>query len=224
MQWRHAMQTDAATPWPFEEEIRAFELQAMQAPPPHGAIVCTGSSTMRCWRDNLAQDLAPLTVIPRGFGGSTMEDALHFVDRIVIACKPRAVVLYEGDNDIGKGTAPDAIMASFHAFVERVHKGLAGARIYVLSIKPSIKRWSLWPVMEETNRLLAAACSRNKLLTYVDVASGMLDATGKPRAELFLADMLHMTRAGYLVWRDALRPVLLKAEQRFESQPPAKPA
>jgi len=36
----------------------------------------------------------------------------------------------------------------------------------------------------------------------------MLGNTGQPRPELFVADGLHMTRAGYLLWRALLAPVV----------------
>jgi len=36
----------------------------------------------------------------------------------------------------------------------------------------------------------------------------MLGADGRPRPELFRADSLHMTPAGYAIWREALAPVL----------------
>ena len=58
-----------------------------------------------------------------------------------------------------------------------------------------------------------------KRLTYVDVASGMLDDAGQPRKEIFKEDNLHMNRGGYEIWRDALRPVLLNAERQFENSP-----
>jgi lysophospholipase L1-like esterase len=171
---------------------------------------------MKGWHPTIVEDLAPLTVIPRGFGGSSMNDALHFVDRIVIAYKPRAVVLYEGDNDIAGGVAPARIVESFRAFVEKVHKELPETRVYVLSIKPSISRWNLWPQMKEANRLLEQACSKDRRLVYVDVAGVMLDGNGEPKKELFQEDNLHMTRAGYELWRDTLKPVLIKAELPFE--------
>ena len=49
---------------------------------------------------------------------------------------------------------------------------------------------------------------RDSLQTYVDVFTPMLGPTGEPRSELFLADSLHMTRAGYLLWRTLLTPLL----------------
>jgi lysophospholipase L1-like esterase len=209
------------SPARFEKAVREFEAADQKQPPPSGAIVCIGSSSMRGWHSAIEEDLAPLTVIPRGFGGSNMNDALQYADRIVIPYRPRAIVLYEGDNDIEQRIPPEKVVATFRAFVGKVHKHLPDARIYVLSIKPSIRRWQSWPQAKEANRLIAEACAKDKRLVYVDVASPMLDADGQPCKDLFQKDNLHMTRPGYVVWRDVLRPVLLKAELPFEPRPAA---
>lgn len=206
------------SPTRFEEEIQRFETADREQPRPQGAIVCVGSSSIRGWHGTINDDLAPLTIIPRGFGGSNMNDALHYADRIVFPYNPRAIVVYEGGNDIAQGIAPEKIADTFREFVEKVHQKLPKCRIYFLSIKPSIWRWSLWPKVEEANRLISAECAKDKRLAFVDVASGMLNEEGKPRKEIFKKDNLHMTRDGYVIWRDALRPILLKAELQFEPQ------
>ena len=48
----------------------------------------------------------------------------------------------------------------------------------------------------------------------------------KPKLEkklikIFKKDNLHMTRDGYVIWRDALRPILMKSELRYEMRKPA---
>jgi len=199
----------------FETAIEAFEKESKETPPPEGAIVCIGSSSMRMWT-SIREDLEPLTVIPRGFGGSTMKDALYYADRIVIPYKPRAVLLYEGDNDAAYGISPKIIKETFDAFVEKVHLALPETRIYVLAIKPSILRWNIWNAMEEANALLEAECEDNPLLTFIDVASPMLDATGAPLADLFIQDNLHMNAKGYGIWREVVRPILVQHESAFE--------
>ena len=87
----------------FESQVRAFEREDLRTPPPRGAIVTVGSSSMRMWNATVAEDLAPLTLIARGFGGSTMNDAAFYADRLVTPYHPRAVILYEGDNDLADG-------------------------------------------------------------------------------------------------------------------------
>ncbi len=207
-----------SNPTRFEESILRFEAADSEQLPPTDAIVCIGSSSIRGWHSTIEKDLASLTVIPRGFGGSNMNDALHYADRIVLPYKPRAIVLYEGDNDIAQGIKPKTISDTFRLFVEKIHEELPECRIYFLSIKPNIKRWHLWPKMKKANNLIASACLKDNRLTYVDIASAMLNEKGNPQVEIFLEDELHMTRAGYTLWQNALKPILLETELQYESR------
>lgn len=219
-----AQETGAGYPDPgrFEKAIRHFESLDSLSFPPANAIVCTGSSSMLKWAGKIAEDLAPLTIIPRGFGGSNMNDALYFANRIILVYKPRAVVVYEGDNDIAAGIPPDIVLEKFKELVKTIHHELPECRIYFLSVKPSPSRWKLWPLMKKTNQLIAEICDNDSRLTYVDVASGMLDKNGHPKKEIFKEDMLHMKREGYILWRNALRPILLENELPFETQKAGK--
>jgi hypothetical protein len=81
----------------FENEILRYEEQDRAQMPPTDAIVLTGSSSIARWGNQAPAALAPLTVIPRGFGGSTMRDLAHYLDRVAIAYQPRAILIYEGD-------------------------------------------------------------------------------------------------------------------------------
>jgi len=215
-----ALATLGAAKWPDPErlapEIRAFARADSALPPPAGAVVCVGSSSIRMWHPTLARDLAPLTVVPRGFGGSTMEDLERYLEPLVLAVRPRAVLLYEGDNDLLEGVSPGEIAAVLDTILTRIRTTLPGTRVYVLSIKPSPSRRALWPRAAETNARFREACARDSLLHYVDVAGAMLDRNGQPGPELFGPDSLHMSGAGYAVWTRVVRPVLLGREARFE--------
>jgi hypothetical protein len=63
------MRKSFGDPARFEKTISAFEAADKLAPPPKGAILCTGSSSMRGWHHRIADDLAPLTVIARASDG-----------------------------------------------------------------------------------------------------------------------------------------------------------
>jgi lysophospholipase L1-like esterase len=148
-----------------------------------------------------------------------MNDLLYYADTLVINDQPRAVIIYEGDNDIALGISPGTVLATFDQVRAKIHAALPDVRIYVLSIKPSISRWPMWPKMQEANRLLKSACDRDDKLTFIDIGSSMLGADGAPKADIFKADMLHMTDAGYRLWTEAVRPVLLEAELSHEAKP-----
>jgi len=210
-------QTTAAYPDPsrFENAIKAFEEESKETPPPEGAIVGIGSSSMRMWT-SIHEDLKPLTIIHRGFGGSIMNDALYYAARIVIPYSPRAVLLYEGDNDTAFGISPEKIIEAFDAFVRKIHEALPETRIYVISIKPSISRWNIWDAMKKANALLKARCETNPFLTYIDVATPMLDEESELLPDIFIQDNLHLNEKGYDIWSEAIRSVLIQKESEFE--------
>lgn len=201
----------------FAEDFDAFAAEDKASPPPEGAIVITGSSSIRRWHPTMKEDLAPLTVIPRGFGGSTMEDALYWIDQVAIQYKPRAVVIYEGDNDTGSyGVPPAKIAEQFEAIVAKIHAALPETRVYVVSVKPSIRRWANWPEAVEANKLLQAIASKNDLVTYIDVATPMLQPNGEVMQDIFVDDNLHLNEKGYGIWAPAIKGPLMKGEAEYE--------
>ena len=105
-------------------------------------------------------------------------------------------------------STPERVAADYRAFVARLRSALPAARVAFVSIKPSPSRRSFIPRVLETNQRIRTIIARDSLQTYVDVFTPMLDGGGQPRPELFVADSLHMTRAGYLLWRARLAPVV----------------
>lgn len=197
----------ALDPTRFEADIRAFEVADRASPPPLGGVVVIGSSSIHAW-DNLAADFPGVSVLNRGFGGSTLADVVYYADRILLPYRPRLVVLYAGDNDLAEGRTPERVLRDYRAFVARLRAACPGARLVFVSIKPSPARRIYIDRMREANQLVQADIARDSLQAYVDVFTPMLGGTGQPLPELFVADSLHMTRAGYLLWRSLLRPVV----------------
>jgi lysophospholipase L1-like esterase len=194
----------------FEDEIAAFEAADQEQPPPERPIVFVGSSSIRLW-STLAEDMAPLPVLNRGFGGSQLSHSVQFAERAVIRYQPRAVVLYAGDNDLDarSGKTASGVAADFRAFVAKVHGAVPDARIYYLAIKPSRMRWARWPEMARANAEIAAFCAGDPRLAFLDVAAPML-ATGEPPARaLFVFDGLHLSTEGYALWTSVVKPRLL---------------
>lgn len=191
----------------FESEIQRFEAMDRESPPASGGIVFVGSSSFRLWPD-VARDFPGVAVINRGFGGSTLPEVIHYAPRIVVPYKPRLVVVYAGDNDIADGRTPAQVASDWRAFAALVGRELPEARVAFVSIKPSPSRWALVERVREANRLVQAEVARDPRQAYVDVFTPMLGANGRPRPELFADDSLHMTPAGYALWRERLAAVV----------------
>jgi lysophospholipase L1-like esterase len=190
----------------WEKEVAAFEERDRKQPPPKNGVVFVGSSSIRLW--DLAKSFPGLDAVNRGFGGSELADAVHFAPRLVLKHAPRLIVLYAGDNDLAAGKSPEKVFADFRAFVRAVHQALPKARIIFLPVKPSPRRWPLIGKMRQVNALVAAYCKRDERLRYVDVATPLLGADGRPRPELFARDGLHLNERGYALWASILRPHL----------------
>jgi lysophospholipase L1-like esterase len=191
----------------FESEIVRFEASDRVAPPAPGGILFTGSSSIRLWK-SLETDFPGLPALNRGFGGSTMPEMNHYVPRIVLPYRPRMIVLYEGDNDIAAGRSPQQVADDYRTFLRLVRPSLPTARIVFIAIKPSPSRWTKIDQVREANRLVREIIATDSLQTFADVFTPTLGADGRPRAEMFLGDSLHMTPAGYAVWRRVLAPIV----------------
>ena len=209
--FEQANQRASLDPAYFEDAIRAFEAADRASPPAPGAIVLVGSSSIRLW-DTLERDLAPLRTLERGFGGAHMAHVLHNAERIVIACRPSAVVVYAGDNDLADGTGKTAedVARDFRALLAKLRTAIPELPVYFVTIKPSRLRWDRWPEMERANRLIAALAERDPRLAVLDVATPMLSGrAGPPDASLFRLDGLHLSDEGYALWTSVIRPRLL---------------
>jgi lysophospholipase L1-like esterase len=190
---------------------------AQQSPPAPGSVICIGSSHMQFWKSAQA-DLAPLTVRNFGVGGSRMTHAADlFVDHLVIPFKPRAVILYEGSNDINAGTKPEEVLANFQKLHRKLHAALPEARLYVLSVVPSPgKRFEKITDLRKTNELLAKECATQPWMKFIDITEPLIGADGQPKAECFIPGDIHMLPAGYAVWKSVIAPVIVPAEKTYE--------
>jgi lysophospholipase L1-like esterase len=193
-------------PQRFAAEIRAFDTWDRKNSVPRDAILFVGSSSIRLWPT--AQSFPDLTVVNRGFGGSHISDVIHFADQAAFKYQPRTIVFYAGDNDLADGKSPQQVADDFQSFVKRVHERLPNARIYFLSIKPSVARWRLWPKMQEANGLIQKMADADERLDVIDVSPPLLDENGQPRADMLVGDGLHLNEEGYRAWTRIVAPIL----------------
>jgi lysophospholipase L1-like esterase len=191
----------------WESEIRAFEAFDRSNPPPQNAVLFLGSSSIRLWT-NLAQSFPGHKVLNRGFGGSQLSDSAALVERLVLPYKPKLVLLYAGDNDIAGGKSPEQVFADFKTFVQRVHSAIPMMRIGFISIKPSPVRTQYLAQVRAANKLVGDYAASNPKLLFIDVFTALLDQDGRPKAELYRQDGLHLNPAGYAIWSSILKPVV----------------
>ncbi|NCG09201.1 MAG: hypothetical protein GWO81_06490, partial [Verrucomicrobia bacterium] len=143
-------------------------------------------------------------------------DVIHYVEVLILKHKPRAVLLYEGDNDAAYGKSPQRIFNDFKYLAQLCREQLPELRFYIIEAKPSIARWAIAEKMQAANTMIADFCRANEGFTYIDVWPFLLGDKGEPRLELLIADKLHLNEAGYDAWARAIAPILIQGEARFE--------
>jgi len=193
----------------WETSIQKFEAQDQLNTPMKNAILFVGSSSFTFW-STLEQDMAPLPVINRGFGGARMPDVVYYVERIVLPYHPRAVVLFAGTNDISGSKPANArqVYDSYLAFVQCVQGSLPETIIYFVAITPTPARWKYWSIASDANRLIQEHTQNDPRLRFIDLTEHLLGADGKPERSLYRIDRLHPNAKGYVKWTAVIKPRL----------------
>lgn len=193
----------------FESEIKNFEKQDSISMPAKGQILFIGSSSFRIWK-SFAMDLAGIAAINRGFGGSTMSDALYYFDRMVVQYAPSAVVVYEGDNDLNQGKSPEELAKEYEDFSNRLKKALPKTKLVYLAVRPSLARIAIVDKQKQFNSWLENYCKSQKGRFYLDMHSPFYLPDGTVMPDIFIADRLHLNEKGYQIFSSIIRTFILE--------------
>lgn len=205
-------------PPPFWNDIQNFKKQDLISFPPKHAILFIGSSSFTKWTD-IKSYFPGYTIINRGFGGSTLLDQIRYTNDIIFPYQPKQIVIYCGENDLASSDTVTAQMV-FDRFKKlyQLIREKTKVPIVFISLKPSPSRRHLFPKMQEANRLILEFINIQKSaydstpidIEFTDVNQKMLNGSGEPMPEIFLADSLHMNAKGYAIWQKEIQPYLIK--------------
>ena len=191
----------------FIDEINEFKKLDKENFPGKGKILFTGSSSIRFW-DSLNEDMKPLEVLNRGFGGAQISHVIYHFEDIVKPYNPKAIVFFCGTNDLAALKTPEETFADFNLFFSKVKKELPETRLIVIGVKPTIAREYLIAEEKEFNDLIYKLATKEESLNYVSVWDSMLTAEGKADPSLFVDDGLHFNSKGYEIWTRLVKPQL----------------
>ncbi len=141
-------------------------------------ILFIGSSYIRLWGENMAEDLAPIKAINHGFGGSKLSDVAYYIDRL-IANQPNvnAVYLYVGNDIVGSelDKTPMQVLELVKYITIKVRNQFPEATIYWSEISPSEKRWKVWNKIQVANKLIKNFCVNENNLKFVETSTFYLN-------------------------------------------------
>ena len=193
----------------FADQIKLMLDGDRAAPPPQNAILFIGSSIFRQWT-NVKEQMAPLPVFNRAFGGSRTWEVLHYMGQIVLPYRPRIIVYYTGSNDVNAGQSAQAILGRTMEFMARAHTALPATRIYYVAINRSPDKRDKWDVVDAVNAQMKTTASSTPYVGYIDL-NPVLFKHGEPRMELYRPDGLHFHPPAYDEFTAIMKPVLTQA-------------
>ena len=198
----------------YTAEVDKF---ASEPIPPPGGVLLVGSSIFKRWT-NAVSDLAPFPVTNRAFGGSQTSHQLMFFDQVVSPCRPRLIVWYCGSNDIKGKKDAESILGRTEEWISRVKQIDPATEILFVSVirAPQKHRDSQIVVVDAVNHGYEKIARSKEGVFYVDVNPALQSLAGKPRAELYVEDGLHLNREGYYQMNTLLKPAI---EKIWEKKP-----
>jgi len=194
-------------------EIAAFERADREQPPPPEPILFVGSSSIRLWR-SLAEDMAPLVVLRRGFGGAKIGDVVSYADRIITPYRPRAVVVYVGGNDLwalfgNAAKEPEQVVSGYRELVAKLHAAAPQTPVCFIALKATLRSADQRKRTRAVNALTARYVEEDPRLHFIDANAGLQGADGEPDPRFLMLDGMHLNAQGYAVWAPAIRERLL---------------
>lgn len=206
----------AEQPLRMAKDIEAFEKQDKANPPPQHALLLSGASSLRMWKD-VAEAMKPYPVLNRGFGGSYTTEVLGYMDRITLPYHPRVVLFHCGGNDINSGDAPEAPILRIREYVKRLRKDNPDTAVVFMATTRAPSRKAKWAELDKFNADLAAYAKEEKNTWFVDINPALNQANGEGQTGHYLKDNLHPSELGYQEITKLVRPAVDQAWKATEA-------
>ena len=176
-------------------------------PPVRRGIVFLGDSLTD--GGEWAEVFGDATIMNRGIPGDTTRGVLARLDAVT-AGAPAKVFLMIGVNDLEAGAPVDDIAANVGRILAAIKAQTPETAVFVQSALPVREALVSGPIrnadIAALNRRLEAVSAEHQA-RYVDVASALADGSGELDARYTL-DGIHLTGAGYSVWKRAIEELV----------------
>jgi lysophospholipase L1-like esterase len=196
--------------------VRRPLFETLESSPVQAPTVFLGDSLTELCEWN---ELFSARVLNRGISSDTTVDVLSRLDA-VLALHPKAIYLMIGINDAFQRSSVADAAARYEQILQKIHETSPITRIYVQSLLPVLSSGSLvesfggnrgqelnqW--IREMNRKLSGYAD-GKSIFFINIHDDLLEKDELARR--YTVDGIHLSGAGYEVWRDRVLPFLTRS-------------
>lgn len=162
-----------------------------------------GSSSIHRWT-SLQQDMAPWATHNRGINGAMLTDILpRFANIDPAEGRPRAIILYVGENDLASGVPVRTVMRQVATFFDLRDRLLPGVPVLMLSAKPSPGRKQFFGQQHLLNAATRNFLPHLRAAYYGDITTPLF--AGGILGDSYQSDGIHMNARGYRIWAQVVR-------------------
>lgn len=213
---------NTAADWPGEGVIRVFDWMKpnresfwRQREQKQGAWVLAGDSLLGNWRTS-QRDLEPRNTANRAIGGDVSRGLLFRFQEDVLDLHPSGIVLLIGGNDLSALQPTDQTARNIGRLLAAIQAQNASLPVILCTLPPrdSSKAPIKHSELMKLNASIKQFASKHENVALLDLFPLFATPDGKPQAELFTADRLHISPAGYKVLSDALNAKLESLPRR----------
>lgn len=148
-----------------------------------------------------------------GWGADGIENILWRIQNGELErVNPKVIVIEAGTNNVGTKPGGEAkiadIVKGIKVLVDTCREKSPNANIIVMGIFPRNDNIAVIPEINKINEGIANLAD-DRTVHYLNINDKLADSDGKLHDGLTI-DKLHLSVAGYQIWADALRPLLVR--------------
>lgn len=184
----------------FKNELKEIKERIDLNIKKRNTIIFYGSSSLRLWKD-LSKDFKNKNAINCGFGGAYIEDCINNFKHLFCNIKINSIVLYVGGNDLNLEYSVNKIISLFKKLLLTIRKDFPNCNIFSITIKPSIHRLEKLNQIKKLNLLMKKELDKLDNAYQINIFDKFINKKGEIKEKYFLVDRLHLSKAGYEIWR-----------------------
>ncbi|MFN8550407.1 MAG: cellulase family glycosylhydrolase [Candidatus Obscuribacterales bacterium] len=147
-----------------------------------------------------------------GLGGDGSAQLLYRINHGEMQGTPKTAVIMIGTNDLGSLSASQIAENTANS-IKSIQERSPNTRVVLMGILPRTDSGDPGNRMvDQANQALSKLATPGGAVQFVNLRNSFVDQSGTQRSELYQADKLHLSAAGYQAWADGLKSALQKAE------------
>jgi lysophospholipase L1-like esterase len=180
-------------------------------------VLFLGDSITQGWADQDKEGHGPVEVWDRyyaprnaanfGIGGDRTQHVLWRLDHgEVDGIKPKLAIIMIGTNNAGDNSA-EQISEGITAIVKKLQTKLPETKILLLGVFPRSEKPDQFRAKLKAVNETIKGLDDGKTVHFLDISETFLNDDGSISQEI-MPDYLHLSRAGYRRWADAIEPTV----------------